>query len=585
MKITFRAKLMGSYLLLVLLLGAGLYGYLSLTMEENLVSGIREHLQDEARVAALMAAKEIRDPQRDAPALTRAVAQAIRARVTVITRAGEVTGDSELSAPELTRLENHAGRPEVQQALQKGLGSSIRYSATLRTDMMYLAVPFGADGIIRLALPLSEVDKTKLGLQKSLAASFAVVVLLSLLLSYLLSIVTSRTLREMTATASRIGRGEFGTRVTVRSSDELGELATVMNDMAQRIEGQMERISSEKSRLDAILEGMGEGVMVTDAEAVVTLVNPAFCTLFGTDAAVQGKKLLEISRHPDLYDACREVLSERHERHQEITLAPGRNTRVHWVPLQEKGALRGAVAVFHDISALKRVEQIRRDFVANVSHELRTPVTVIKGYAETLLSGVLAEDLQRSSHFLGIINNHAQRLSCLIADLLALSELESGEIVMQPENLSLEGAVQQTLQLLELKSEDKEVTMEIAGLKGFPAVRADRGRLDQVLMNLLDNAVKYSKKGGTVTVSAVLEGEMVRVFVRDTGIGIPQKDLPRLFERFYRVDEARSRERGGTGLGLSIVKHIVQAHGGSVAVQSTLGQGAEFSFTLQKAQP
>jgi len=585
MKITFRAKLMGSYLLLVLLLGAGLYGYLSFTMEENLVSGIRAHLQDEARVAALMAAKEIRDPQRDAPALTRAVAQAIRARVTVITRAGEVTGDSELSAPELARLENHAGRPEVQQALQKGIGSSIRYSATLRTDMMYLAVPFGADGIIRLALPLSEVDKTKLGLQKSLAASFAVVVLLSLFLSYLLSLFTSQTLREMTATASRIGRGEFGTRVAVRSSDELGELATVMNEMAQRIEGQMERTSSEKSRLDAILEGMGEGVMVTDAEAVVTLVNPAFCTLFGTDAAVQGRKLLEISRHPDLYDACREVLSERHERHQEITLSPGRSTRVHWVPLLEKGALRGAVAVFHDISALKRVEQIRRDFVANVSHELRTPVTVIKGYAETLLSGVLADDLQRSSHFLDIINNHAQRLSCLIADLLSLSELESGEIVMQPESLSLEGAVQQTLQLLELKSEEKGVTMESLGLKGLPAVRADRGRLDQVLMNLLDNAVKYSKKGGTVTVSAALEGEMVRVFVRDTGIGIPQKDLARLFERFYRVDEARSRERGGTGLGLSIVKHIVQAHGGSVTVQSTLGQGAEFSFTLQKAQP
>ena len=584
MKGSIRTKLMGSYLFLVLLLGAGLYGYLSFTLEENLVSRIREHLQDEARIAALMAAKEIRDPQRDAPALTRAVAQAVRARVTVITRDGVVTGDSGVNGAELDRLENHAGRPEVVQARQKGIGSSIRYSATLHTDMMYLAVPFGADGVIRLALPLSEVDKTKQGLQKSLAAAFAVVVFLSLFISYLLSSLYSRTLRDMAATAGRIGRGEPGARVPVRSADELGELAAVMNEMAQRIEGQMERISSEKGRLDAILQGMGEGVMVTDADAVVTLVNPAFCAMFGTDAGVQGSQLLEISRHPDLYAACREVLSGRRERHQEITLPGGKSTRVHWVPLLRHGSLRGAVAVFHDISALKRVESIRRDFVANVSHELRTPVTVIKGYAETLLSGALADDPTRGDHFLGIICNHAQRLSTLIGDLLALSELEAGEVVMKSESVQLEGAVQQTLQFLELKSEEKGVTMLSRGLEDLPEVRADRGRLDQVLINLLDNAVKYSKEGGTVTVTGAQEGDLVRVFVRDTGIGIPEKDLPRLFERFYRVDEARSRERGGTGLGLSIVKHIVQAHGGSVQVQSTPGEGAEFSFTLQKAQ-
>jgi two-component system, OmpR family, phosphate regulon sensor histidine kinase PhoR len=583
MKGTFRAKLMGSYLLLVLLLGSGLYGYLSLTLEADLISGIRGHLQDEARIAALMAAKEIRDPGSDAPALTRAVAQATRARVTVIARDGQVTGDSEVSGAELGRLENHAGRPEVRDALAKGTGSAVRYSSTLHTDMIYLAVPYGAQGVVRLALPLSEVEKTKAGLRKSLVAAFAVAVALSLMLSYLLSHLTSRTLRDLAAAASRIGRGEPSTRIAIRSADELGELAAVMNDMSQRIEGQMERISSEKGRLDAILEGMGEGVMVTDADAVVTLVNPAFCALFGTNAGVQGRQLLEISRHPDLYAACRSVLSERREQHQEITLAPGTSTRIHWVPLVQDGALRGAVAVFHDISALKRVEQIRRDFVANVSHELRTPVTVIKGYAETMRSGALADDPKRTAHFLEIIDNHAQRLSRLIADLLALSELESGGSVMKPEKVCLEDAVQQTLQLLEQKSEQLGVTVQILGTSGMPQVRADRARLDQVLMNLLDNALKYSTSGGTVTVSAVEEGGLVRIFVRDDGIGIPKKDLPRLFERFYRVDEARSRERGGTGLGLSIVKHIVQAHGGSVQVQSSPGAGSEFSFTLQKA--
>jgi two-component system, OmpR family, phosphate regulon sensor histidine kinase PhoR len=583
MKLRVRTKLMGSYLLLVLLLGAGLYGYLSVTLEGDLVSGIRAHLQDEARVAALMAAKEIREPQRDAPALTRSLAEALRARVTVISREGEVTGDSEVSGAELARLENHSERPEVKQALAGGTGSAIRYSATLHTDMMYLAVPFGAGGVVRLALPLSQVDKTRRGLQKSLAAAFAVVVLLSLLLSYVLSHLTSRTLREMAAAASRIGRGELGTRVPVRSSDELGELAAVMNDMAQRMEGHLERITCEKGRLDAILQGMGEGVMVTDAEAVVSLVNPAFCTLFGTGAEVTGKKLLEISRHPDLYAACREVLAGRCERHQEIALPGGKSTRVHWVPLLQSGALRGVVAVFHDISALKQAEKVRRDFVANVSHELRTPVTVIRGYAETLLSGALADDPGRGERFLGIINNHAQRLSSLISDLLSLSELEAGEIAMKTESVRLEGAVRQALQLLEFKSEEKGLTVSVQGLQGLPEVLADRGRLDQVLMNLLDNAIKYSQQGGKVIVCAAPEGDLVRVRVRDTGIGIPGKDLPRLFERFYRVDEARSRERGGTGLGLSIVKHIIQAHGGSVAVQSVPGEGAEFSFTLQRA--
>ncbi|GFO60477.1 PAS domain-containing sensor histidine kinase [Geomonas silvestris] len=582
MRGTFRLKLMASYLLLVLLLGAGLYAYLSITLESSLISGIRDHLKDQAQVAALMAAKEIKDPRRDAPQLTQAVAQVVRARVTVIGRDGQVLGDSQVKPADLPLLENHAGRPEVREALAAGSGSAVRYSATLHTDMLYLAVPFADHGVLRLALPLSEVEKTRHGLKQSLTVAFAVGVILSLLLSYLLSHLTSRTLRGLAATAGRIGRGEPGVRFPVQSADELGELAQVMNEMARRIETQMERISSEKNRLDAILSGMGEGVMVTDTEAVITLVNPAFGALFGSDASVKGRKLIEISRHPDLYAACREVLSDRQERHQEITLPGGRSTRVHWVPLVNSGELKGVVAVFHDISALKRVEKIRRDFVANVSHELRTPVTVIKGYAETLLSGALASDTERGRHFLTIIDNHASRLSGLIADLLALSELESGDNLLKLESVRLESSVRQSLQLLELKAEEKALVMRCEGMDRVGPVFADRKRLDQVLMNLLDNAIKYSKIGGTVTVSARPAGDLVRVEVRDTGIGIPEKDLPRLFERFYRVDEARSRERGGTGLGLSIVKHIVQAHGGSVEVSSTLGEGAAFSFTLPK---
>jgi two-component system, OmpR family, phosphate regulon sensor histidine kinase PhoR len=582
MKGSFRWKLMTSYLLLVLLLGVGLYGYLALSLENSMTSGTREHLQDEARVASLMASKEIHDLRQDAPGLTAALSRAIRARVTVIAGDGVVVADSELTPAELAKLENHAGRPEVRQAKGVGMGSSIRYSATLRTDMLYVAVPFAGGGMIRLALPLSELEQAKQRLQRSLGAALAVAILASLFLSYILSNVNSRNLRTLAAGANRIGRGEFGTRIAVSSTDELGELAHVMNDMAVRIEQQLERISSEKNRLDAILTGMGEGVMVTDQHGVVTLVNPAFCSMFGTGPQVQGSQLLEISRHPDLYAACRQVLTEREERHQEIALPGGQATLVHWVPLVESGSLRGVVAVFHDISALKKVERIRRDFVANVSHELRTPVTVIKGYAETLLSGALEDDPQRRERFLEIIQNHADRLSTLVRDLLTLSELESGEVAMKPQNVHVEGAVKHALMLVAQRGEEKGITMEYAGLTGTVNVMADRGRIEQVLINLLDNAVKYSGQGGKVTVEAVEEGDLVRISVRDSGIGIPEKDLPRLFERFYRVDEARSRERGGTGLGLSIVKHIVQAHGGNVFVESKLGAGSVFSFTLPK---
>jgi two-component system phosphate regulon sensor histidine kinase PhoR len=483
---------------------------------------------------------------------------------------------------ELAKLENHAGRPEVRQALSSGMGSSIRYSATLHTNMLYVAAPFGEGGMIRLALPLSEIEQGKQRLGKSLAAALAVAVVASLLFSYILSNFTSRNLRNLAAVASRIGRGELGTRIPVVTSDELGELARVMNEMAGRIEGQIEQLSSEKNRLDAILKGMGEGVMVTDQNAVVTLANPAFCTMFDGNQQVLGRQLLEISRHPDLYAACREVLAERQERHQEIELPGGRAMLVHWVPLVEADALRGAVAVFHDISDLKKAERVRRDFVANVSHELRTPVTVIKGYAETLLITPLDDEPERRDRFLGIIQSHADRLSSLIGDLLTLSELESGELGMQPEQIRLEAAVKHALLLVEQRGEEKGIALDCQGVAATACVRADRSRLDQVLINLLDNAVKYSAQGGKVSVSAAEEGDMVRVSVRDSGIGIPDKDLPRLFERFYRVDEARSRDRGGTGLGLSIVKHIVQAHGGSVRVESTPGEGSVFSFTLPK---
>ena len=589
MKFTIRWKLMASYLLLVLVMGGALYAYLSHTLGDYQVGEIREGLVSEARLARFTAVKEIGGMQRDAPAVAAAIARETRSRVTIISLQGDVLGDSEVAPPELRELENHLTRPEVQDALKKGVGSAIRYSTTLRTSMLYVAVPFTSagkeEGVLRLALPLSSLEKTRSSLHAILGASLALATLLSLVLSYILSNVTSRSLRVMTATAARIGKGEFSRRIPVRSRDEVGELAGVMNEMAVRIEAQLQSISSEKARLDTILRGMGEGLMVTDGNGVITLVNPAFRALFEIRDEVEGKPLIDISRHPALNDTFKTVVATRDERLEEITfqLEQEKTVLTHWVPLLDQGDVQGIVAVFHDITDLKKLEKVRKDFVANVSHELRTPVSVIRGYAETLLGGLLEADPARATRFVEIIHNHSERLTALIGDLLALSELESGGTALELRPTTLEGVVMNVCKLLEQKARDKSIAIDAGRLAQVPQVLADRGRLEQVLMNLVDNALNYTPEKGSVTISVTVEEKMVRIAVTDTGIGIPSRDLPRIFERFYRVDAARSRDQGGTGLGLSIVKHIVQLHGGTVLVESTPGKGSTFAFTLKKA--
>ena len=589
MKLDIRWKLLVSHLLVALVMGGVLYGYLSHTLEKNLVEEARTGLLSEARLARLTAAREIGDMRRDAPATATAIARETRARVTFISLQGEVLGESDVKPGELKELENHLNRPEVQEALRNGQGSSIRYSATLHTPMLYVAFPFhaagGEGGVLRLALPLSAQQKAKESLHAILGISLAVALLVSLLLSYILSHVTSKSLRTMAKIAARLGKGEFGRRIPVTSRDEVGELAGVMNDMAVRIEQQLTSVAAEKTRLDTILRGMGEGLLVTGATGVITLVNPAFRSLLALGEAVEGKPLIDITRLPALHNAFKKVVATKNEYVEEIDLhLHGEKTVLtHWVPLLEGDRLQGVVAVFHDISDLKRLEKVRRDFVANVSHELRTPVTVIKGYAETLLDGALATDPERAGAFLDKIHNHAVRLASLVSDLLTLSELESGELTLKQAPLHLEEAVGHACALLEEKARAKRIIIDLGALEEAPTVLADRGKIEQVLVNLLDNAVKYTSENGSIAISAAASDGMVRIAVSDSGIGIPAKELPRIFERFYRVDAARSREQGGTGLGLSIVKHIVQLHGGTVAVESTPGKGSTFSFTLKKA--
>jgi two-component system phosphate regulon sensor histidine kinase PhoR len=489
----------------------------------------------------------------------------------------------------LAQLENHLQRPEVQEALKHGSGSAVRYSDTLRTSMLYSAMTYGsgaAAGVIRLAMPLEYLASARNTLHSMVGGATVVTILIALLFSYILSNLTSKPLRDMAAAAARIGQGGSKSKIPVVSKDEIGKLAGVLNDMSERIEDQVQHLSAEKQRLDTILRSMGEGVMVTAPDGVITLVNPAFRNLFSITGNVEGKKLVEISRHPDLQEAFSDLgKPDVNELVREIFIQPNDMTLfTHWVSLDVDGDRQGIVAVFHDISDLKKAENMRRDFVANVSHELRTPVTIIKGYAETLLDGALKSDPVRAVRFVEIISSHADRLANLVNDILTLSSLESKEALLELNPIDVSGTIAKACTLLQERAVQKNITIINETTDGaLPRVMADQGRLEQVVVNLLENAIKYTPNGGSIRLFSEDSSEFVKVSVADTGIGIPFKDLPRIFERFYRVDEARTREQGGTGLGLAIVKHIVLLHGGTVSVTSEPGKGSIFSFTTKKA--
>jgi two-component system phosphate regulon sensor histidine kinase PhoR len=373
--------------------------------------------------------------------------------------------------------------------------------------------------------------------------------------------------------------------VIVRSNDETGDLAKALNDMADEISAKVKSVSSEKAKLEAVLSSMFEGVMLTNERGEILLLNPSVRKLFFIDSPPEGRKPLEMMQNNVIQEIVDRVLNKNREvitQEVKIAIPEQKTIMINGVPIIKDDVVEGAVFVFHDITELKRLEDIRKDFVANVSHELRTPISSIKGYAETLLDGK-ADNKDTVKEFLSIIYQDSNRLANLIDDLLDLSRIESGKMNMESEPLEILPIVNRCINVLGKSARDKSLSIKLDIPADFPKVLGDHKRLLQVLLNLLDNAVKYTPENGSIIVSAASNRETAQIDISDTGIGISERDLPRIFERFYRVDKARSRELGGTGLGLSIVKHIVQAHNGQVWVKSTLGRGSTFSFTIPTA--
>jgi two-component system phosphate regulon sensor histidine kinase PhoR len=389
----------------------------------------------------------------------------------------------------------------------------------------------------------------------------------------------------MSTIAKDMARGDFTKKASVYTKDEIGDLAQSLNAMSDEIKDKIEKANSERAKLDLVLSSMFEGVIVTDETEKIILMNPSLRRLFLLDSNPEGKKPLEVIRNTAVEDMVERIIEGKQQLAiEEITVnTPEEKVlKVNGVPIMRNSRLEGAILVFHDITELRRLEQVRRDFVANVSHELRTPISSIKGYAETLLEGAL-EDKDNAKEFISIIYQDSNRLAALINDLLDLSRIESGNMKMSFVALDPLALIKRAVSVIENQAKAKSIALKFDISSSLPQIKADETRFSQVMINMLDNAIKYSSEGGRVTISAKAVDKMLQIDVSDTGIGISEVDLPRIFERFYRVDKARSRELGGTGLGLSIVKHIISAHGGQVWVKSELGNGSIFSFTIPLA--
>jgi two-component system, OmpR family, phosphate regulon sensor histidine kinase PhoR len=518
------------------------------------------------------------------------------ARITLITAEGAVIADSTVRHADLPDVENQRAQPEVQQALATGLGQDIRTNPITGERTMYRAVPLlqprGVPSIIvRAGLSMLALDRELARLRQNLALALGTAFLLAGGFSLWLARSIAKPLTDLTRAAQQLASHHQIIPIKAIAQDEVGLLATTLNHMADQLYAKIAELSEDRAQLLAVLTSMVEGVLVLDARGHVLQVNPALERMFGvsrTDA--RGRPCSELFRHQQLNDLVKSALQTRTNHEDEILLAlTGRSLHVEAsVAGGEKDNEACVVFVFHDMTELRRLEKVRKDFVANVSHELRTPLTSIKGYVEALLDGA-KDDPEVSTKFLNVIMKQSDRLNLLIEDLLELSKIESGRISLKEEPIDLRIIIDRTFSMIKPIA-DKKGHRLVSSINGtFPDLAGDEDRLVQVLTNLLDNAVKYTPDQGTITVAArrIVEQigksqnmPFIELIVADTGIGIPEPDRPRIFERFYRVDKARSRELGGTGLGLAIVKHIIEGHGGQVWVEANHPHGSKFVVRL-----
>jgi two-component system phosphate regulon sensor histidine kinase PhoR len=509
-------------------------------------------------------------------------------RITIIAADGQVLADSHY---DISEMDNHRNRPEVVEAIRSGSsGTAIRYSNTIGEEMLYYAVTVRDQGeligILRTARPLRFIRSVLIEDIKSYLFFFVILAAITILLGWRLTNSIVKPLKTVTKTAEKISEGDLTQRIPVRKyNSEIEKLARMFNYMAEELEEKITEISQEKNRIEAILESMVDGVIAVDKEGKISLINPAARRIFNIEAEkIKGKEIISslFNHRIDMY--LQRAFDKKESISREIKYKNPEQKIIQatFIPLlDDQDNVNGGVIVLTDITELRKLETVRNDFVANVSHELRTPLTSMVGYLDTLLESDI-EDQETRDRFLKIIKEETDRLSILIKDLFNLSKIESQSFDLKAENS--EEVLTNVVNLLEKNAEDKKIDFTVQIPDNLPPVYMVREQIKQVLINLIDNAVKYTPAGGKINIKVEKERDKVYFSVKDNGIGIPQSDQERIFERFYRVDKARSRVLGGTGIGLSIVRNIIKQHGSEIQVKSREGEGSEFYFYLKAAE-
>lgn len=584
MRLGIRGKLFILSLSLVALCTLIFLGYARADLEAKTVHRIEEELEVRLALGVLEIKPSMTEDEHFSgwQQLCERLARASKTRVTVVRKDGVVVGDSSLTVPEMTSMENHRLRPEVQDALRSGLGLSRRHSSTVEHDLLYIASPIGPKerpfGVLRMALELGEVTKEVAYVQRGIGIGAMIALLLSLGMASLAAVWASRATRQLTEVARRMSHGELNTQIPQLGDDEFGELGRTLGQLARSLSGTLGELRLERDRMAGILTRMSEGVLLLDEDQRITLINPALREMLLLQDDCIGKSVLDVIRHADLKRLLDQVRASAEGMTHEIEISglKPRRLLVHVAPV---GTAGGVFAVAFDVTEMRRLESVRRDFVANVSHELRTPVTAIRSAAETIRD-VAVHDVAALPRFTDIIARNAERLGNLVDDLLDLSRIESREIQIVREELDVSMLLSQVVALFRERAEKRQLNLVLDVPVNTPRIQGDRKALEHILTNLVDNAVKYSGSGAVIRVRAKPVGSSLAFQVEDTGPGIAAEHLPRIFERFYRVDTGRSRELGGTGLGLSIARNLVEAMGSHIDVESTIGIGTRFEFTM-----